>query len=70
MFYALDAERQFFKDKVSLFVALSPTTKLTSTKSDLIKFTTQKMQIITEAAILFESREIFGPTWGKDRGSV
>ena len=70
MFTALDTQSKFFKDRVSLFVALSPTTKLSKTKSDLIKFTTQKMQIIIEAEILFDTREIFGPSWRKDRGSV
>ena len=67
MFLALDSLQQFFKNKVSLFVALAPTAKITETKSDLIKFTSQKMQIIQEAETLFNMREIFGPNWGINR---
>ena len=70
VFHALDSLQQFFKNRVSLFVALSPTAKITDTESDLIKLTSKKVQIITEAETLFNSREVFGPTWGMDRSSV
>lgn len=63
MFYALENKKEFFEEKVSIFVALSPTTQLTNTQSDMIKFTSQKMQLITEAEALFDIREVFGPTW-------
>jgi hypothetical protein len=38
MFYALSSENQmWFKDKINLFVALAPTTKMDHTKSRLLK---------------------------------
>lgn len=39
MFYALASNNQsFYSDKINLFVALAPVTKLEHTKSKLIKF--------------------------------
>jgi len=40
MFYALETNSEFFAKHLSVFVALSPATKLTNTQSDLIKFAT------------------------------
>ena len=38
MFYALATDEDNYKDKLSLFVALGPVTKITHTESELLKF--------------------------------
>lgn len=70
MFTALDTHSDFFAEHLSIFIALSPVTQLSNTNSDLVKFSAQKMQILTESEVLFDTRELFGPKWQKDRGSV
>lgn len=53
------------EERVSLFVALAPVTKLTNTNSDLLKMIAKKIQLVKEAEALFDTREIFGPNWNK-----
>ena len=62
-FYSLSKHPNFFNERVSIFVALAPATKLTNTKSDLMKLLTKQMQMIAEAEVLLDTREIFGPNW-------
>ena len=70
MFAGMSAQPTFFNEHVSLFVALGPVTRLTHTKDPLLKFSSKKMQIIEEAEYLFDQREIFGPNWKRDLGSI
>jgi hypothetical protein len=38
MFYGLSLYEYYYKDRISVFVALAPVTKLTNTMSKLLKF--------------------------------
>ena len=52
VFAGMDAYPKFFNERISLFIALGPVTKLTNTKEELVKFSSQKMQLIEEAEVL------------------
>ena len=63
MFYALAEDEASYKDKVSLFVALGPVTKISHTQSELLKFASDFYREITDAAALFGIHNIAANNW-------
>jgi hypothetical protein len=49
MFYALQAEPDYWKSKLNLFVALAPVTRLQNTTSDLFKYSAKAVNLIQDA---------------------
>ena len=58
MIAAMSKHSNFFNERVSLFVALAPVTKVTHTQDELLKFSSQKMQLIEEAEVHFLATEL------------
>lgn len=54
VYAGMAANPNFFNDHISLFVNLGSVTKLTHTQDELLKFSSQKMQLIEEAEVLFD----------------
>lgn len=63
MFYALAENEAYFQDKVSLFVALAPVTKITNQKADLVAVAADIYTVIDDTAELFHMYEIGGANW-------
>ena len=60
MFYAVSAHQEFWKERLNLWIALAPVTKLDHTKSDLFLLFAQFTSIIQEAANLLHVWSILG----------
>ena len=63
MFYALAKDEPFFKDKISIFVALAPVTKITNQKADVVANAANFYKVIDDAAELLHMYEIGGANW-------
>ena len=66
MFYALSNNKAFFRDKVSIFVALAPVTKITNQKADMVSIAADLYVAIDDAAELIHLYEIGGANWFKN----
>ena len=63
MFYALATDEDSYKDKLSLFVALGPVTKITNTESELLKFFGSFYDTINDTTSLLGIHNIFANNW-------
>lgn len=63
MFYALAEEEETYADKVSLFVALAPVTKIAHNTDPLLSFIILFYNDIARAADLFGIHELLGKNW-------
>lgn len=63
MFYGLSENEALFKDKVSLFVALAPVTKITNEKAEVVSIAAELYRGIDDAAELAHLYEIGGASW-------
>ena len=63
MFYALAEDEATYADKVSLFVALGPVTKIANNSDPLLNFIVLFYNDISRFANLFGIHELFGANW-------
>ena len=63
MFYALAKYGDSMREKLSLFVALAPVTKITNQKAELISVAADLYVAIKDAAELIHLYEIGGTNW-------
>lgn len=63
MFYALSENESFFKDKISIFVALAPVTKITNQQADVITKAAENYRAIDSAADFVHMYEMGGANW-------
>ena len=63
MFYALSKYGDSMRDKLSLFVALAPVTKITNQKAEIISVAADFYVAIEDAAELMHLYEIGGANW-------
>lgn len=63
LFYALAHNQDYFKDKISVFMALGPVTQLTHTHSDLLWYMAQFSDVIIMAAQTLGIYDIFPANW-------
>ena len=63
MFYALAEDEATYKDKLSLFVALGPVTKISHTESDLLKFAAFNYELIASTTSLLGIHNLFANNW-------
>lgn len=61
MFYGLSANQTFWEERLNLFAALAPVTRLTHTGSDLFKLAAQMEGTIAEVASALHVWDILGP---------
>ena len=66
MFTALAQDEASFADKLSLFVALGPVTKITNTKSKLLQLASTFYREIETTADLLGVHNLFGNNWLTD----
>ena len=59
MFYALAENEDAFKDKLSLFVALGPVTKIANTQSELLKFSSDFYTLLDDTTSLLGIHNLF-----------
>ncbi len=63
MFSGLSENEAYFKDKVPLFVALGPVTKISHTQAELLKYTGDFYDEIARTLKLFGINELMGKNW-------
>ena len=63
MFYALSKYGDSMREKLSLFVALAPVTKITNQKAEVISVAADLYVAIKDAAKLIHLYEIGGTNW-------
>ena len=63
MFYGLAEEEATYADKMALFVALGPVTKISHNQDPLLNFIVLFYSTISRAADLFGIHEMFGHNW-------
>ena len=63
MFYALATDEDNYKDKLSLFVALGPVTKITHTESELLLFSKNFYDTMNATADLLGLHNLFAANW-------
>ena len=63
MFNALSENESYFKDKVSIFVALAPITKITNVQSALIRYASMNYDLIDHTIKTLGMYEIAGANW-------
>ena len=63
MFYALATDEASFMDKLSLFVALGPVTKITNTESELLQFFSKFYDAMSTTTALLNIHAIFQNNW-------
>ena len=63
MFYALATNEKFFRDKVSIFVALAPVTKITNQRADIVRIAADHYRTIDWAAEHVHLYEMGGANW-------
>jgi len=67
MFVGLsELEESFFKDKLNLFVALGPVTKIPNTTTAFVGVGTTFYDVIADAANLFGVYNVLGSNWLTD----
>ena len=63
MFAALSENQSYFADKVPLFVALGPVTKISHTEASIFKFAADFYTELADACSLFGIHEMLGANW-------
>ena len=63
MFYGISKKNEFFKDKVSLYVALAPCTKMTHSTYTYLKLATQFYDRVIKDLNKADMVSIYGPDW-------
>ena len=63
MFYALAENEAYYKDKLSIFVALAPVTKITNQKADIVRIAADHYRAIDSAADYVHMYEMGGANW-------
>jgi len=63
MFTALATNQDYFKDKVPLFVALGPVTKISHTEAAVFKWSADFYSELADACYLFGIHELLGANW-------
>ena len=63
MFYGLAMEENLFKDKVSIFIALAPVTKITNEEAEIFSYLAEYYEEIDNTLKLLEIYELLGDTW-------
>ena len=63
MFYALATHGELLKDKISIFIALAPVTKVTNLESKFFSFTSLFYDEIDSTLNLLGIHEILGANW-------
>ena len=63
MFYALSENEPFFRDKVSIFIALAPVTKITNQKAEVVRVAADLYRAIDSAADIVHLYELGGANW-------
>ena len=63
MFNALSENESYFKDKVSLFVALAPITKIPNETSGIVKYASQNYDLIDHTIRTLGMYELLGANW-------
>ena len=63
MFYALSENEPFFKDKVSIFIALAPVTKITNQEAEVVRVAADLYRAIDSAADIAHLYELGGANW-------
>ena len=63
MFYALSEDESVLKDKLSLYVALGPVTKIPNETCKAIRFATDMYDTLATAANMFGIHEVLGSNW-------
>ena len=63
MFYGLAVEEEVFKDKVSIFIALAPVTKVTNEEAEIFRFTSNFYDEIDGTLNLLGIHELLGANW-------
>ena len=63
MFYALATDEASFKDKMSLYVALGPVTKITNTQSELLQFFSKFYDALSTTTSLLNIHALFQNNW-------
>ena len=66
MFTALAQDEASFADKLSLFVALGPVTKITNTKSQLLQLASTFYRELETTSNLLGIHNLFGNNWLTD----
>jgi hypothetical protein len=60
MFYAMSAQPQFWKERLNLFVALAPVTRLHNTTAVLFKYMAQLEPILRQTTEAFKIYSLLG----------
>ena len=63
MFVGLSENQAYFKDKVPLFVALGPVTKITHTQASLLTWTSKFYDLLADTCDLLGIHELLGANW-------
>jgi len=63
MFSGLSENSAYFEDKVPLFVAVGPVTKISHTEDALFKFAATFYDLIADTANMFGIHELLGKNW-------
>ena len=63
LYYALSEDNAWFSNKISLFVALGPVTKLPNTQAALMQLSAEFYGPLDDAINLFNMYEFLGDTW-------
>lgn len=69
MYSALSENSDYFADKVPLFVALGPVTKISHTQAQLFQFTSHFYDELADTANLLGIHEIGGANWFTHTGA-
>ena len=63
MFAALSENQSYFADKVPIFVALGPVTKVSHTEAELAKFSVNFYDELADTCSLLGIHELLGANW-------
>jgi hypothetical protein len=63
LFYGLTKDEKYFKDRLNLFVALAPATKITNSASQHLRFLSKFEQFLEKKAASLGIKEIYGKGW-------
>ena len=70
MFTALATNQSYFKDKIPLFVALGPVTKITHTQSAILQWSSKFYTELADACWTFGIHELLGANWFSSTAST
>lgn len=63
MFTGLSENQDYFKDKVPIFVALGPVSKISHTQSTVLRWAADFYDLLADGADLFGIHELLGQNW-------